>query len=49
MNELIKELTIESFAGHDKMDPVRRKAIEFQLFQSSQVKKYQENTIYRSR
>ena len=45
MNELIKPLTIESFAEYDKMDPVKRKAIEAQLFKSSQVKKYQEKYI----
>ena len=45
MNELIKPLTIESFAEYDKMDPVKRKAIEAQLFQSSQVKKYREKKI----
>jgi predicted RNA methylase len=46
MNELIKELTIESFAEYpDKMDPVKIKAIESQLFKSSQVRKYREKKI----
>ena len=45
MSELTKELTIESFYEHDKMDPVKRKAIEAQLFQSSQVKKYRKKKI----
>mgnify|MGYP003711141311 CR=1 FL=1 len=45
MSELTKELTIESFYEYDKMDPVKRKAIESQLFKSSQVKKYQEKYI----
>ena len=43
---LTKELTIESYAEYpDKMDPVKRKAIEAQLFKSSQVKKHQEKYI----
>ena len=46
MNELIKPLTLESFAEYpDKMDSVNKKAIEAQLFKSSQVKKYQEKYI----
>ena len=39
-------LTIESFAEYpDKMDSVNKKAIEAQLFKSSQVKKYREKKI----
>jgi hypothetical protein len=45
MNKLIKELTIESFYEHDKMDSVKRKAIKSHLFQSKQEKKYQEKYI----
>jgi hypothetical protein len=42
---LTKPLTIESFAEYDKMDPVKRKAIEAQLFKSGQVEKYREKKI----
>ena len=45
MSELTKELTIESYAEYDKMDPVKRKAIESHLFQRKQEKKYQEKYI----
>ena len=45
MSELTKELTIESFYEYDKMDPVKRKAIESHLFQRKQEKKYQEKYI----
>ena len=46
MNELIKPLTIESFAEYpDKMDSVNKKAIEAQLFKSGQVEKYREKKI----
>jgi len=44
-NTLTKPLTIESFAEYDKMDSVKKNAIESQLFKSSQVEKYQEKYI----
>ena len=45
MSELTKELTIESFYEHDKMDPVKKQAIKSRLFQNKQEKKYQEKYI----
>ena len=43
MNDILtKPLTIESFAEYDKMDSVKKNAIESQLFKSSQVEKYQD-------
>jgi superfamily II DNA or RNA helicase len=41
MNDILtKPLTIESFAEYDKMDPVKRKAIEAKLSKSRQIAKY---------
>jgi hypothetical protein len=45
MNELIKERTIESYAGYENMDPVKIKAIESRLYQRSLEKKYREKYI----
>lgn len=45
INNLTKELTIESFKDHDKMDSAKRKAIKSQLFNNSQIRKYQEKYI----